>query len=243
MTSFMSDPLAGIEEMIGPAVTDFPSVPDTYSPANRPQDIRYVFPERGTESHGVNDDTPTSEYFPNQTDGGPQIVTDDGSRNIYTGEELVPADPVAVYEVPHPQRSIRKWTQFNTLFDSITMTWTLGAAFAIDMNTVTSIAADETRTRISFYLSRSRDASANAVYCGLYAVSTNPDFTDFVIIGPTSAALFQPGVALRLDNCKESFYCAFIPALAYDGVKHPLASLVVIQEYAAPIDHNPVQAD
>lgn len=239
--NFMADPLAGIEQLIGPAVTDFPSTPDTYSPANRPQDIRYEFPERGAESHGVNDDAPTDTYFPNQTSGDVQIITDDGSRNIYVGEELIAPDPVAVFEVPNPLRSIRKYTTFLPLFDGGAR-WSGTAFGGVDLSTVVPISADENRVRISFLVSQSYTAAANQVVGAWFAVSTDPGFSNYVII-QYPATLNQPFVPFTSENCKEQWYVALLPVLAYDSTKTLACTLTAIQEYAAPIDHNPVQAD
>lgn len=239
--NFMADPLAGIEQLIGPAVTDFPSTPDTYSPANRPQDIRYVFPERGTESHGVNDDAPTDTYFPNQTSGDVQIITDDGSRNIYVAEELIAPDPVAVYEVPNPMRSIRRYTSVQTIFNGFE-SWSGSILSGLDLATTIQISADETRVRLTFVTSRTYSAFAGQVQGAWFAISTDPLFQQYIIFGNHNTAS-QPAVVFTTENCKEAFYVCLAPIVTYDPTKTNVSTLGVIQEYAAPIDHNPVQAD
>lgn len=234
---FHPNPLAQLDEVLGNSVTDFVVDTDTYSPANRPQDIRYEFPERGTESHGVNDDTPTSGYFPDQVNGDPRIVTDTG-HSTSLAMELVPVDPVAVYEVPHPQRSIRRYAMVTTLFGPATQ-YSATAFSGVDFSTVVPIAADENRVHISFVVtaSFSNPAAQNNVY---YAVSTDSTFQSYQVIsapvGVTTTAVLQ------LDNCKESFYVAVLPVVAYDSGKTVSPTLTVIQEFAAPIDHNPAEA-
>jgi len=234
---FHANPLAQLDEVLGGSVTDFAVNPDTYSPANRPQDIRYEFPDRGAESHGVNDDALSSQYVPNQVDGDPRIVTDTG-HSTSLAMELVPVDPVAVYEVPHPQRSIRRYTQINTLFDG-GVVWTGGALSGVDMSTVVPISADESRVKIQFILARSVTAFANQVNIW-YAVSTDPSFSSYVIL--EAATSTATTLALTLENCKEALYVAVIPISAYDNTKTARPTLAITQEFAAPIDHNPAEA-
>jgi len=234
---FHANPLAQLDEVLGGSVTDFAVNPDTYSPANRPQDIRYEFPDRGAESHGVNDDALSSQYVPNQVDGDPRIVTDTG-HSTSQALELVPVDPVAVYEVPHPQRSIRRYCQINTLFDGSTA-W-IGSPLSVDMSTVTPISADESRVRIQFILSRSATVFANQVNLW-YAVSTDPSFSSYVLL-EASATAVGTVLALTLENCKETLYVAVVPLSIYDNTKTASPTLAITQEFATPIDHNPAEA-
>jgi len=152
--------------------------------------------------------------------------------------ELVPVDPVAVYEVPHPQRSIRRYIQINTLFDG-GVVWTGGVLSGVDMSTVVPISADESRVKIQFILSRSLTAFASQVAVW-YAVSTDPSFSSYILLeaGSTTATT----LALTLENCKETLYVAVAPLAAYDNTKTASPTLAVVQEFAAPIDHNPAEA-
>lgn len=242
---FHANPLAQLDEVLGGSVTDFAVNPDTYSPANRPQDIRYEFPERGAESHGVNDDALSSQYIPNQVDGDPRIVTDTG-HSTSLAMELVPVDPVAVYEVPHPQRSIRKFATMRTLFNGTTMSWT-GSLYVPDPSTVISLSADETRVKVTVLLVRNPApvVAPTALTAG-FAMSYQSDFNGdeyipLVAVMSASSA-FVSQTVLTLDNCKDGLYFAIVPLAAYDSTKPNTVSLAVIQEYAVPIDHNPAEA-
>ena len=233
------DPLAQLEEIMGNPVTDFPNDPNTYAPANRPQDIRYEFPERGAENHGVTDDDASVTYFPDQVHGDARVVTDDTGALI-VAEELIPPDPVAVYEVPNPLRSIRKFTSFQTIFDPYP-TWSAAALSGPDLSTVVMMGADENRTRIQFVTGRSLTAFANQVVGAWFAVSSDPSFSQYATI-VFSTAMAAPVTVFTLENCKEALYFALLPIVAYDSTKTQAATLTAIVEYAQPIDHNPVQA-
>jgi len=242
---FHPNPLAQLDEVLGGSVTDFVVDTNTYSPANRPQDIRYEFPERGAESHGVNDDTPTSEYFPDQVNGDPRIVTDTG-HSTSMAMELVPVDPVAVYEVPHPQRSIRKFATMRTLFNGTTMSWT-GGLYVPDPSTVISLSADETRVKVTVLLVRNpAPVVAPTALAAGFAMSYQSDFNgdEYIplIAVMTASSAFVAQTVLTLDNCKDGLYFAIVPMAAYDSTKPNTVSLAVIQEYAVPIDHNPAEA-
>jgi hypothetical protein len=224
-----TDPMAQIEELLGNPVTDYPTNSASYAPANRPQDIRYEFPERGAESHGVTEDTPTIGYLPDQVAGDPRIVTDDGSTIV--AQELRPPDPVAVFTVPNPLRSIRQFVTTQTVFPP-NISWT-GAVYLVDQATAQAISPDETRVRLTVCVTPSASNPANQVGGVLYALSHDASFSQYVVL--------QNGTSLTVENCKDGLFLAVIPLLVYDSSKTNTYSLAIVQEFAQPIDHNPAQ--
>jgi hypothetical protein len=107
------------------------------------------------------------------------------------------------------------------------------------MSTVVPISADESRVKIQFILSRSVTSFANQVSVW-YAVSTDPSFISYVTL--EAATSTATTLALTLENCKETLYVAVIPISSYDNTKTASPTLAIIQEFAAPIDHNPAEA-
>lgn len=224
------DPLGQIEDLIGPSVTDFPSTPDTYSAANRPQDIRYEFPERSAESHGVADDTPTTGYQPEQVQGDARIVTDTGETTRF--EELVAPNPVATYEVPNPLTSVIKSTRLTIPFRAFELY--SGSAGAIDRSTIRQlVSTDDTRTRALIQVSLSGATPVSTQY--FYAVSPTPDFTDFVVLSASSTTLNQ----FEILGTKGDWFGALIPQAAYDATKVNDTILSVLCEYASLLDKLP----
>jgi hypothetical protein len=195
-------------------------------PEHRPQDVRYTFPDRGLNNHGLDDDTLTEDYYPNQTDGEARL-DDEFPETQDNWRELVAATPIPVYDVPNPAVTVIKQAQIQQLYGTNEVYDTAAGTTPL-MRKVAD--TDDTRTSLTFRVGPSMIGS-DAKY--VFAVSQRPNMVGAIVL--SGAAGMN---SYTTEDTKSEWWVSLVVLSAYDAAAVNSYVLHMLTETATTTDHD-----